>query len=123
MIFSFKSGEKDHAVSLPNLLLVFVVGTAATAIFWLRAWIHLPGRMFTEIFFDIFAYAFWWPGVLYASLIRHPDDGWIPSDKKRFYQYCGAGFVAGLVGFITAYYLFEYQTELISEAEILQAFW
>jgi len=122
-IFSFKSGKDDLCASKLNLIFVLVAGAIATAIFWLRAWIHLPGGLYVELFFNLFVYAFWWPGVLYGSLIRHPKEGWIPSSKKRFFQYCGTGFIAGLIGFITAYYLFENHPELISAAETFMAFW
>jgi len=118
-IFSFKSGKEDHQVSKLNLIFVLTGGTIATAVFWLRAWVHLPGGLYVELFFNLFLYAFWWPGVLYGLLIRHPGEGWIPSSKKRFFQYCGAGFIAGLIGFITAYFLFENHPDFISAVEVL----
>lgn len=107
LFFGFKSQKKKKPVSLPALLIIFFVGATATAIFWFRAWNGVPGRILADLPLDLFLFAFWWPGVLYATIFRYPGEGIYPSSRKRFIQNTGIGLLAGLVGFIAAYSLYE----------------
>jgi len=84
-------------------IVVFATAVLATGIYWYRAWNGLPSQMTLESFFRLLTgFGFWWPGVLYASLFRYPDDDLKPKDRSRFNQTVIIGFAGSLIGLIAA---------------------
>ena len=101
---SSKSVEKKS--SLLDGLIIFLTALICTAVFWYRAYHNLPTGILIERIFDLIAgFGFWWPGVLYASLYRHTDEGWKPASRDRFIQNLAIGFGGSLPGLLIAYIL------------------
>jgi len=116
--FWVKSRKKSEPVSFASFAAIFIVGTVATAIFWFRAWAGVPATWMASFSLDLLVFAFWWPGVLYAVIFRHPGEGIVPSSRKRFFQNAGVGFLAGLVGLIAAYMYYENHLDAAAEAQL-----
>ncbi len=101
---SSKSVKKKS--TLFDGLIIFLTALICTAVFWYRAYHNLPAGFLIERIFDLNAgFGFWWPGILYASLYRHADEGWKPASRDRFIQNLAIGFAGSLPGLLIVYIL------------------
>ncbi|WP_069130651.1 hypothetical protein [Rhodohalobacter halophilus] len=104
VVRAIKAGKAaDKKTAIINGLIIFLTSLICTAIFWYRAWLNLPSGILIEPVFDLVTgFGFWWPGILYASLFRHIDEGWSPSSRGRFLQNLAIGFGGSLLGLLIA---------------------
>lgn len=104
-LFRAKQSE-GKATTLSDGFIIFLTSLICTAVFWYRAWINLPSDFLIEPIFDLITgFGFWWPGVLYASLYRNPDETWPPSSRGRYLQNLGIGVGGSLTGIVLVYAL------------------
>ncbi|MDZ7755403.1 hypothetical protein [Rhodohalobacter sp.] len=96
----------EKKTTLFDGLLIFLTSLICTAVFWYRAWNNLPSDFLIEPIFDLITgFGFWWPGIFYASLYRHPDETWPPSSRARYLQNLGIGVGGSLTGIVLVYAL------------------
>lgn len=105
----FKAGQSDDKeMTLPDGAIMFLTAMICTAFFWYRAWTNLPSDFLIEPIFDLITgLGFWWPGILYASLYRHPNESWPPASRGHYLQILGIGLAGSLIGITLAYVLLQ----------------
>ncbi|GEM_PF-3111478 len=97
---------------------IFLVAALATTIFWFRAWQGAPSGILATLFLDILIVAFWWPGVLFATLYRQPGDGWFPRSRSQILRHTGTGLAGSIVGILIAWAVNEQMLKMADKADM-----
>ncbi|MFU8811974.1 MAG: hypothetical protein ACNA78_03345 [Balneolaceae bacterium] len=102
--FRKASAEAAKPITITDGFFVVMISALLTALYWIRAWDQLPSGILIEPLYKMMmGFGFWWPGLLFTSLMRNKGEGWRPHSKQRFLHISGLGFGGSLLGLLIFY--------------------